>query len=230
MKACKCWAESVVFGVLKVIWGSLGIGLQLLCCVVCDRALLWCTSLLFRSKLLKTSLICFAVNAANWYCCPGTWFLCCTVGVDLMQWCGTTTYFLSPLPCKARAPLHSVFLGGSTLRPSIHTCLCTRMLRSQRLLVSNHCVAKQGSCFGSVGLATRPVCSWTPVYSEARLPASFVLLPLYRESSSTPWKVSSGGSKRRTSCWALVAPILWVLQYLVVFRAYDQNNLWKQTI
>jgi len=29
-----------------------------------------------------------------------------------MQWCGTTTYFLSPLPCKVRAPLHSVFLGG----------------------------------------------------------------------------------------------------------------------
>ena len=80
-----------------------------------------------------------------------------------------------------------------------HTCQCTRMLSSQRPFASSHCLAKQGLCLGSIGLTTRPACSQTPVYSDAQLPASFFLLPLYHEASATPWQVSPGSSKRRTS-------------------------------
>ena len=57
------------------------------------------------------------------------------------------------------------------------------MLSSQRLFPARHCLTKQGLRLGGIGLATRIACAQTLVYLDARLPASFFLLPLSHEAS-----------------------------------------------
>ena len=47
-------------------------------------------------------------------------------------------------------------------------------VRTRMILMAFKCLR-----WSYIGLATRSVCSWIPVYSDARVPAFFVLLPLY---------------------------------------------------
>ena len=105
-----------------------------------------------------------------------------------------------------RADIHTyVHTGSSILRPSFthmpvtHASVPGCSAPNALLLPA---IASQSKGLALAALAWQRgqhVHGHQSTHSDAQLPASFFLLPLYHEASATPWQVSPGSSKRRTS-------------------------------
>ena len=84
-----------------------------------------------------------------------------------MQWCGATSFLLSPLPCKARAPPWPVFPGSSIVRPQfthmpvyqdaqLPTPFCFQPLpRKERALPWQHWPGNEASMLTDTSLCGR---------------------------------------------------------------------------
>ena len=155
-----------------------------------------------------------------------TRFLHCTVRVNLMQWCGATSFSSSPLPCKARAPSAlASFSWQFNSEANFYTHASVPGCSAPNaLLLPATASQSKGSALAALAWqrgqhvhrhqSSRTLSSQHPSFCfHCIVKQVYAMARFFWRFKKEDKSLSTG----RTN--------LWVRQYLVVFHVYDQNNL-----